>query len=251
MLFNYHTHTKRCGHAVGEDREYVESAIQAGLKTLGFADHAYIYPDKNFETNCAMKKARIFDYAQSVRALAKEYANDIRILLGFEVEYYPDFHEEQRAFLNQVSPDYLILGQHCSGNGMEKPYMLNITSPDLLGEYITQIIAGLATGDFLYVAHPDLPGWNMPKERVEREYRRLCEYAKKKNIPLEFNFLGFSTNRCYPSREFFQIASEVGNKVIFGVDAHDPVSFLNKETEQKALEVIKELNLQLVDKPLI
>ena len=30
MLANYHTHTKRCQHAGGEDREYVEAAIQAG-----------------------------------------------------------------------------------------------------------------------------------------------------------------------------------------------------------------------------
>ena len=36
---NYHTHTKRCMHAVGEDREYVEAAIAAGIKILGFADH--------------------------------------------------------------------------------------------------------------------------------------------------------------------------------------------------------------------
>ena len=45
MLYNYHTHTKRCNHAIGEDREYVENAIQGGLETLGFADHApYVFP---------------------------------------------------------------------------------------------------------------------------------------------------------------------------------------------------------------
>ena len=29
--YNYHTHTKRCGHAVGEDEEYVIAAINNGL----------------------------------------------------------------------------------------------------------------------------------------------------------------------------------------------------------------------------
>ena len=28
MYANYHTHTKRCRHAAGEDREYVEAAIK-------------------------------------------------------------------------------------------------------------------------------------------------------------------------------------------------------------------------------
>ena len=34
MIANYHTHTKRCKHATGEDREYVEAAIETGLKIL-------------------------------------------------------------------------------------------------------------------------------------------------------------------------------------------------------------------------
>ena len=48
MIANYHTHTKRCKHATGEDREYVEAASETGLKILGFADHCpWIYPDKH------------------------------------------------------------------------------------------------------------------------------------------------------------------------------------------------------------
>ena len=30
MKANYHTHTFRCKHADGEDKEYVEAAIKAG-----------------------------------------------------------------------------------------------------------------------------------------------------------------------------------------------------------------------------
>ena len=45
MLANFHTHTYRCHHASGTDREYVESAIRAGVKVLGFADHSpYWFP---------------------------------------------------------------------------------------------------------------------------------------------------------------------------------------------------------------
>ena len=40
MFANYHTHTARCRHAAGADREYVRSAIDSGVKILGFSDHA-------------------------------------------------------------------------------------------------------------------------------------------------------------------------------------------------------------------
>lgn len=36
MIANYHTHTWRCRHADGTEREYVERAIEGGLKILGF-----------------------------------------------------------------------------------------------------------------------------------------------------------------------------------------------------------------------
>ena len=36
---NYHTHTIRCKHAVGEEREYIEAAISEDFKILGFSDH--------------------------------------------------------------------------------------------------------------------------------------------------------------------------------------------------------------------
>ena len=96
MLFNYHTHTKLCGHATGETREYVEKAIQAGLKTLGFSDHApYPFPIQN-ETAYEKAEQHLFSYANEVRALAKEYEKDIRILCGFEVEYSPSTNRKRR-----------------------------------------------------------------------------------------------------------------------------------------------------------
>lgn len=36
MIANYHTHTWRCRHADGTEREYVERTIEGGLKILGF-----------------------------------------------------------------------------------------------------------------------------------------------------------------------------------------------------------------------
>ena len=38
-MIDYHIHTKLCGHASGEMAEYVECAIAAGVKEMGFSDH--------------------------------------------------------------------------------------------------------------------------------------------------------------------------------------------------------------------
>lgn len=251
MLFNYHTHTKRCNHAVGEEREYVEKAIEQGIKTLGMSDHApYLFPNDEYYSHFRMKKEELHEYAAAVRALAKEYKDDIRILCGFELEYYPDFHAREMEFLSAVKPDYLIMGQHFVGNELNGYYSHGKEDPHLVA-YVTQVLEGLATGDFLYLAHPDLPGYAYTPEIWKREYRRLCEGAKRMNIPLEINLLGIRTKRHYPAREFFEIAASVGNEIVLGADAHDPNDVFDPASEKIALDMVNELGLKLIDKPLL
>lgn len=84
---NYHTHTKRCGHAGGTDREYVEKAIEDGIKVLGFSDHAPMFYDTpGFVSGCRMALTEIDDYCRSITELKREYRNDIEIRLGFSEE---------------------------------------------------------------------------------------------------------------------------------------------------------------------
>lgn len=251
MLHNYHTHTARCNHALGKDREYVEQAIAGGLKTLGFSDHApYVFPGGQYPYPHRMRIDELFEYAESVRSLAKEYKKNIRILCGFELEYYPDYHADEMAFLRQVKPDYLILGQHFLGNESS----IISSSRSLVGNdlglvaYVSQTIAGLATGDFLYLAHPDVAGYSFSPETIEREYRRLCKAAKRFNVPLELNLLGIRANRHYSSERFFRIAAEEGNQVVLGTDAHDPFDVCDPTSEARALEMVKTLGLNLVEK---
>jgi hypothetical protein len=67
--YNLHTHTTRCHHAVGEDREYVEAAIKAGLKTLGFADHCpQFFPVDDYYSHFRMFPEQAQEYAESIRA---------------------------------------------------------------------------------------------------------------------------------------------------------------------------------------
>ncbi|MBQ8319246.1 MAG: histidinol-phosphatase [Clostridia bacterium] len=252
MIYNYHTHTKRCNHATGADREYVEAAIKAGIKTLGFSDHApYDFPAEIPEYSYfRMKKEEGFEYVESVRSLAKEYASDIRILCGFEMEYYPDYHQSQMDYLKRFSPDYLILGQHMLGN--EFPTILPREAGDLhLSYYVTQVLAGLATGDFLYLAHPDLAGYGFSPETVAREYRRLALGAKRMGIPVELNALGLREGRAYPDVRFFRFAAEAGCKVIYGVDAHSPDAFLRADIEERAKKIALEVGVSLITDPIL
>ena len=76
MFANYHTHTFRCHHAKGEDREYIEHAIASGFKILGFSDHCpWVYPYA-YISDCRMDSKQVDGYFRSLTDLKKEYAKD-------------------------------------------------------------------------------------------------------------------------------------------------------------------------------
>lgn len=71
MIANYHTHTWRCRHADGTEREYVERAIEGGLKILGFSDHSpYPFPE-GYDSGMRMRLDQVEGYVDTVLALKK------------------------------------------------------------------------------------------------------------------------------------------------------------------------------------
>lgn len=243
MLHNYHTHTWRCHHASGTEREYIENAIQRGLKTFGFSDHTpWRFSYEQFSGR--MKPEEIEEYISTLVALKEEYQNDISIKIGFEAEYYPAYFDDLLELYRPYPIDYIILGQHWCGNELGFVYNGKGSQSEAdLALYTCQVLAGLHTGKFTYLAHPDLLHYTGNDETYRRYMLPFCREIKKMGIPLEFNFLGFAEGRQYPSERFFRIAAEVGNDVVLGMDAHKPESVLETETETRALAFLANLGI--------
>lgn len=235
MLANYHTHTIRCGHAAGTDREYVEAAVEAGYQVLGFADHCpWVYPDGSV-SGIRMQPSEVDGYFNSLLSLREEYKKEIHILIGFEAEYMPPLMELQGKFLSDYPLDYMILGQHFVGEECNANYAGNKTDRDkMLTGYVDLCLEGAQTGKYLYLAHPDLIYYTGDKKTYEKEMRRLCQGMKKLSVPLEMNVLGLAGGRNYPDKLFWKIAAEVGNQVIIGMDAHTPGHLKNPSAVQAA-----------------
>ena len=187
MIANYHTHTPRCRHAKGSEREYVESAIKAGLQVLGFSDHSpQVFPGGYYST-FRMYPEQLEDYVQTVLALRKEYAGQIQIPLGLELEYYPALLPNLMPILRDQPMDYLLLGQHFVGNEYDDHYTGYPTEEKrLLEKYCDQTIEAMQTGLFACFAHPDLVNFRGDTATYVRNVRRICREAKSCGIPQLF-----------------------------------------------------------------
>ncbi len=248
MLHNYHTHTFRNHHARGTERDYIEAAIANGFRTLGFSEHApYRFPD-GFESWFRLFPADLEDYVRTLLALKEEYAGRIEILIGYEAEYYPRLFDDLLARITQYPVDYLILGQHYTHNEFDGVYVYEPTDdPAVLETYVNQCIAGLETGLYTYLAHPDLINFTGSESFYRAQMERLCLAANALHVPLEVNLLGLRADRTYPSERFFHIAKACGSTIVTGIDAHDPDCFFQPETFEPYRRIVADCGLTVTD----
>lgn len=232
-ISNYHTHTHLCKHATGTAEDYVLQANKEGCLELGFSDHCP-YPE-TFEDvwqNVRMSMDEVALYKQELES-AKEKAN-FPLLWGFECEYderYKNYYAD--TLLGSFGANYLVLGSHWVTDGTNHVGAPSIKDNSLLNRYIDQTIAGMQTGYFAFLAHPDLfmmghKEWDMQAKAC---LTALLDAAVDLQIPLEINGLGISrtpneTARGlrypYPYTEFWELVSESKAKVICNSDSHNP-----------------------------
>ena len=187
MLANYHTHTPRCNHAVGEEQCYVERAVEGGLKLLGFSDHTpYLFDKPGYYSSFRMRPEELDDYVQTLQKLRTKYADRIELHIGLEAEYYPKLFPRLLDFLRQYPVEYLILGQHALYNEVEGIYPAQPTTDrKLLDQYLGQTLDALDSGVFTYFAHPDLFCFEISK-------------IQKQKTPKNIGFSRVFRWSCYP-----------------------------------------------------
>lgn len=233
IIYNYHTHTSRCLHASGSDEEYVISAIENGFKELGFSDHLM---SNNINEDWKMRGEghEKEQYFESVRSLKEKYKDRINVLLSMECEYVKELEEELKELKTQC--DYLVLGLHYLGmkNGKFLEYSGYLKTPSEIKRYGDLAIKAMKTKLFKVFAHPDLFLTSYPKwdETCEEVSLKICKAALKYDVALEVNTKGMfyfekkeyedGIRAPYPHINFFKIAKKIGNKIIIGIDAHDP-----------------------------
>ena len=253
VIYCYHTHTQRCGHAIGDDEEYVKYAIKVGIRRLGFSDHVML--PGIIQDGSRARFEMLDNYIDSINALREKYKDKIQIKVGFEAEYSQRFVNYYKTLLETRKIDYLILGQHFDFDHTDIPTYIKFCKPckETLDNYVKHVLDAIDSGLFAYIAHPDLyvlmyNEWN---EDCETAAHIICAAASKAKIPLEINtqmllhWKNPEHKLCYPCDNFWKVASQYDLKVVIGIDAHIPCE-LKEDNIDFAYDIIKKYNLNFL-----
>ncbi len=238
MKVDLHNHTTLCNHATGTMQEYIQKAIQESTKYFGFSDHAPM----DFDQKYRMGFDQMDSYEQNVLNLKEKYKNQIDILLGYEVDFLPNFMDKR--VLN-AKVDYLIGSVHFIGKwGFDNPEFIgeykNRDIDLIWQEYFDAIEAMAKSGYFDIVGHLDLIKVFkfLPNKDIRLIAKKALKAIKKADMTIEINMAGYRkpVKEAYPSDILLQEISSLDIPITFGSDAHkvEQVSLFKDEVESLA-----------------
>lgn len=250
---NFHTHTYRCNHATGTEEDYVISAIENNITTLGISDHGP-YPDDRLSYR--MMYSELLDYLSIIEKLKIKYRNKIKIYSGLEIEFDPFSMDYYHYLLSDFKVDYLALGQHVFLHNGEFCGAFELTSTDQYISYAKTIESAFETGFFKFLCHPDVIfinnfSWD---ENCEKACDIIIAAAQKHNMILELNASGFrkgvkdycdGPRYSYPHKYFWEKVSKTTIKVLVNSDCHAPNHVWHPSLDT-AYKFAKDLGLNLV-----
>lgn len=257
-MINLHTHCKYCdGNNTPE--EMVLSAIEKGFTVLGFSSHC-IYPlSSDFyrtpNDDWHLRTKDIRTYTEEINRLKEKYASQIKILLGFEADYFksqkvgtaiPD-----KFVYTEFKPDYLIGSVHFvnSEKGFytvdnstdtvkndlirlyTNPETGNIDGRKAVCEYFQAQREMLTLGHFDIWGHPDLirkrndvlKFFDENESYYKEELQLTTKIAAKTGVICEINTGAIARKAMtdtYPSDYFLQLIHDAGIPVCINSDSH-------------------------------
>ncbi len=229
---DFHIHTT-FSDGVSTPEEIVLSAIDKGMKEIGFSDHSFTLFDKSY----CIKEHEINEYIECINKLKAQYSDKIKIHLGIEQDYYSDLDTENYDYIIgsvhyikvldtyipvDESADILLnaTNDYFNGNIYEliDAYYHNVA--DIINKTNADIIGHI---DLITKFNENSCLFNENDERYKKAYKSACDSLLRHDKYFEINTgaisRGYRTSP-YPSDSIYEYLKSKGAKFILSSDSH-------------------------------
>lgn len=259
-----HSHTEFCPHGSGDDVELmIQKAIQFGFTEYSITEHAPLPPafEQDYAgarmglTEASMTLSDLPAYFKKGRHLQAKYRDQIKINLGFELDFLPTQLAWTRDFWAEYGPQTQdnVLSVHFMQGTASKFWCVDDTAADfktglldfqhgaaqtLYGQYLRALLVAVQTD-----LGPNAPHrlghmtlikkfqdyFNLPTEFNTANLAlvdQLFASLKQRQFSLDLNTAGLYKPYCnetYPYSDLILRAQATGVPLIYGSDAHSIV----------------------------
>jgi len=241
VRINYHLHNQYSADGRGSAEETCRAAVELGFDEISFTNHVEVFNAEtgDWEVDLVEARQRFEQQQHEIERLQPEYP-ELRILLGVEYEFRPEWVEILEALTDSVDFD-LIIGSvhvvdgHQVSGGSVGNYFKDRDVSDTYGRYFEVVDEMLEWGGFDVVGHLDLVKRFGAKyygpfdaKPFESQVRGVLEKMVAKGLGLEVNTSGVvqAPAEPYPGLDILRWAKEAQTATVtIGTDSHVPTSF--------------------------
>ena len=225
LLYETHSHTPLCKHAVGLPGEYAEVARARGLRGLTVTCHNPM--PEGFSTGVRMRADQFPEYVELVARARDEWAGEVDVLLGLEADYFEGHESWLERQLSETDFHYVLGSVHPQLVEFKQRYWVE-DSISVQRTYFQLLAQAAETKLFDSLAHPDLiknqvaTDWD--PNRIMSDICRALDRIADTGVAMELNTSGL--NKMIPEMNPFpKMLVEMhtrGIAVVIGADAHEP-----------------------------
>lgn len=228
-ISDYHMHTPLCGHAVGEPHEYVDHALKAGLREVGFSDHAPLISHE--DPKVTMSFRQLPQYHRMMEDVQTKYRGKLLVKIALESDFLVGYEEQTRAMLQAYPYDYVIGSVHFIKQwGFDNPDEQDQWKSKDINQvyrfYYELLRKSAESRLFDIMGHVDLVKkfGHRSGEDMTDEITKTADVFKQSGVAIEVNTAGLRkpVKEIYPSLHALKIYRKAGVPLTFGSDAHDP-----------------------------
>jgi histidinol-phosphatase (PHP family) len=225
LLYETHTHTPLCGHAVGDPGDYADVAACRGLRGLMVTCHNPM--PRGFSANVRMAPEQFTDYLDMVDRTRRAWQGRVDVQLGLEADYFPGYEDWLERQLRSAVFQYVLGSVHPHTREYRERYWQG--DPVAYQRTYFRLLAEAAeTGLFDCLSHPDMiknetvADWQ--PARIMDDICRALDRIAKAGVALELNTSGAHKEipEMNPGPQMLVEMQRRSIPVVIGADAHEP-----------------------------
>jgi histidinol-phosphatase (PHP family) len=225
LLYETHTHTPLCRHAIGEPGDYADVAAHRGLRGLIVTCHNPM-PD-GFSANVRMAPEQFVDYLDMVDRARRAWSGRLDVQLGLEADYFPGYEGWLERQLRSAVFQYVLGSVHPHTREYRQRYWQD--DPVAYQRTYFHLLAEAAeTGLFDCLSHPDVvknetvADWQ--PARIMDDICHALDRIAAAGVAMELNTSGANKEipEMNPGPEILLEMRRRSIPVVIGADAHEP-----------------------------
>jgi histidinol-phosphatase (PHP family) len=225
ILYETHSHTPLCKHAIGDPSEYAQAAYDCGLRGLTVTCHNPM--PNGYSAGVRMEMDQFQEYVDLVEQTRVQWDGRLDVRLGLECDYFPGYESWLEKQVTAADFHYILGSVHPQCREFYDKFWQD-DPIDFQLSYFDQLAQTAEQGLFDCLSHPDLvknetsTDWNPLK--ILDDIRAALDRIARTGIAMELNTSGLrkTISEMNPCPEILLEIRAREIPIVIGADAHDP-----------------------------